>query len=89
MGRLPARVTAVVLCTGVLIGIAAGAGAAPLSDQERAERAVAYLASRQKANGAIVAFSPIGSTADAVPLRMRSVEEGCAASQKNFRPQRL
>ena len=66
MGRLPARVTAVVLCTGVLIGIAAGAGAAPLSDQERAERAVAYLASRQKANGAIVAFSPIGSTADAV-----------------------
>ena len=66
MGRTPARVIAGVLCAGVLIGIAGVAQAAPLTDQERAERAVAYLASRQKANGSIVAFSPIGSTADAV-----------------------
>jgi hypothetical protein len=66
MGRTLARVIAVMLCAGVLIGIAGSAQAAPLTDQERAQRAVAYLASKQKANGSIVAFSPIGSTADAV-----------------------
>lgn len=66
MSRTPARLIAVVLCAGVLVGIAGTAQAASLTDQERAERAVAYLASRQKANGSIVAFSAIGSTADAV-----------------------
>lgn len=66
MGRTPARVIALALCAVVLVGIAGIAEAAPLTDQDRAERAVAYLASRQRANGAIVAFSPIGSTADAV-----------------------
>jgi hypothetical protein len=66
MGRTPARVVAVALCAAVTIGIAGIAQAAPLTDQERAGRAVAYLASKQKANGSIVAFSPIGSTADAV-----------------------
>jgi hypothetical protein len=66
MGRTPARVIAVVLCAGLLIGIAGTAQATPITDQERAGRAVAYLASHQKANGSIVAFSAIGSTADAV-----------------------
>jgi len=66
MGRIPARLAAAALCAGVLVGVAGSVHAAPLTDRARAERAVAYLASRQKASGAIVAFSPIGSTADAV-----------------------
>ncbi len=39
---------------------------AALSPSDRAERAAGYIASQQRANGAIPAFSPIGSTADAV-----------------------
>ncbi len=66
MGRTPARFVAVVLCAGVLVGATATAQAAPLTDRGRAARAVAYLASKQRANGSIPAFSPIGSTADAV-----------------------
>ncbi|GIU99580.1 MAG: hypothetical protein KatS3mg014_1196 [Actinomycetota bacterium] len=40
--------------------------AASLTAADRAERAAGYVASQQRSNGAIVAFSAIGSTADAV-----------------------
>jgi hypothetical protein len=39
---------------------------AALSDQDRAERAVGYIAKQQQEDGSIPAFSPIGSTADSV-----------------------
>lgn len=39
---------------------------ASLTAADRAERAAGYVASAQRSNGAIVAFSAIGSTADAV-----------------------
>jgi len=39
---------------------------AALSASDRAERAAGYIASKQRPNGAIPAFSPVGSTADAV-----------------------
>jgi hypothetical protein len=39
---------------------------AALSAADRAERAAGYIASQQRPNGAIPAFSPVGSTADAV-----------------------
>jgi hypothetical protein len=42
------------------------ARATGLTDTQRAQRAVAFLAQRQRSNGSIVAFSAIGSTADAV-----------------------
>ncbi len=66
MGRTPARFVAVVLCAGVFAGAAGTAQAVSPRDRGRAARAIAYLASKQRANGSIVAFSPIGSTADAV-----------------------
>ena len=65
MGRTPRRVAAA-LVTLVVVAAPLAARAAPLTDRQRAARAVAYLASKQKPNGAIVAFSPVGSTADAI-----------------------
>jgi hypothetical protein len=46
--------------------IGAASPATALTDPQRARAAVGYLASQQKSNGSIPAFSPIGSTADAV-----------------------
>jgi hypothetical protein len=45
---------------------ASAPSAAATDAQTRARTAVGYIASQQKANGSIPAFSPIGSTADAV-----------------------
>lgn len=53
-------------CTAVLWAVPASARAAGITDGERAQRAVAYLAQKQRPNGSIVAFSAVGSTADAV-----------------------
>jgi hypothetical protein len=53
------------LCAGALL-IAVPSSAFAATDAGRAERGLGYIASRQKANGSIPAFSPIGSTADAV-----------------------
>lgn len=54
-----------VLCA-VALSFAVPASAFAATDIGRAERGLGYIASRQKANGSIPAFSPIGSTADAV-----------------------
>jgi hypothetical protein len=40
--------------------------ASAVTDRQRAARAIGYLATKQRANGSIPAFSTIGSTADAV-----------------------
>jgi hypothetical protein len=53
------------LCSGALL-LAVPASAMAATDLGRAERGLGYIASRQKANGSVPAFSPIGSTADAV-----------------------
>jgi hypothetical protein len=70
MGRTLRRVTATLLTVAVsgavVLSFAASARAAPLTDQQRADRAAAYLRAHQRENGSIVAFSAIGSTADAV-----------------------
>jgi hypothetical protein len=70
MGRTLRRVTArflsVAVSGAVVLSFAVSAHAAPITDQQRADRAVAYLRAHQRENGSIVAFSAIGSTADAV-----------------------
>ena len=69
MHRTHRRVIGVIAslsCTAVLWALPTAARGAALTDTQRAQRAVAYLAQKQRANGAIVAFSAIGSTADAV-----------------------
>ena len=70
MGRTLRRVTATFLSVAVsgavVLSFAVSAHAAPITDQQRADRAVAYLRAHQRENGSIVAFSAIGSTADAV-----------------------
>ncbi len=70
MGRTLHRVfttfLSVVVSGAVVLSFTAIAHAAPLTDRQRADRAIAYLRSRQRPNGSIVAFSAIGSTADAV-----------------------
>ena len=61
------RRAAILLCSLMLVVAASGhALAGVLDDQTRAERAIGYLRTKQKPNGSIPAFSPIGSTADAV-----------------------
>ena len=61
MGRTLTRViSSMLVCSFVLAG--AGSAHAALTDGERADRAASYIASQQKPNGAIVAFSAIGST---------------------------
>jgi hypothetical protein len=52
-------------CAGVLL-LAIPSTAFAATDATRAERGLGYIASRQKANGSIPAFSPVGSTADAI-----------------------
>ncbi len=56
---------AAVLAATLVVSQASPAPAA-LTAADRAERAAGYVAAKQRSNGAIPAFSPIGSTADAV-----------------------
>jgi hypothetical protein len=65
MGRTPRRVAAVSLVVALMLSLPATASAA-LTDHQRAKRGSAYLVGTQRKNGSIPAFSPIGSTADAV-----------------------
>jgi hypothetical protein len=65
MGRISRRIVAPLIVLAVVSAIPATAVAA-LSNQERAERGTSFIAFAQKPNGSIPAFSPIGSTADAV-----------------------
>jgi hypothetical protein len=66
MGWTPRRVFACLVVAAIVAGAPEVGAAAPLRDPQRIERAVGYIASHQKPNGSVPAFSPIGSTADAV-----------------------
>lgn len=67
MGRTLRWVVVPLLAASLLLAASPrGAHAVPTADLARAERAIAYLAARQTGNGGIPAFSPIGSTADAI-----------------------
>ena len=59
------RIVAACLSLAVVLMLPASASAA-LTDQQRAERGTGFIAGMQRPNGSIPAFSPIGSTADAV-----------------------
>ncbi|HSL12007.1 MAG TPA: hypothetical protein VLA82_11895 [Actinomycetota bacterium] len=65
MHRLLRRTAVAFVSLSLLLSAAAPAHAAP-TDRERMRRAVGFIASQQRNNGSIPAFSPIGSTADAV-----------------------
>jgi hypothetical protein len=56
----------VAMFTAVFMLLAVPASAGGLTDGDRAAAGAAYLTAQQKPNGSIPAFSPIGSTADAV-----------------------
>lgn len=64
MGRTTRRIGASALCIAVILGLPASASA--ITDQQRAARGIGFLKTVQRPNGSIPAFSPIGSTADAV-----------------------
>lgn len=64
MDPMRRRIVAVVTTAIVLIALPASAGT--ITDQRRARGGAAFVASMQKPNGSIPAFSPIGSSADAV-----------------------
>ena len=63
MTHLRRRIVASLTAGLVLLAVPAHAA---VTDEQRARRGSAYAAGLQQPNGAIVAFSPIGSTADAV-----------------------
>ncbi len=63
MGTTLRRVTMLVTALAVLL---VPSTAFAVTDADRTEAAIGYLDSQQRANGAIPAFSPIGSTSDAV-----------------------
>ncbi|GIU97814.1 MAG: hypothetical protein KatS3mg013_1617 [Actinomycetota bacterium] len=65
MHRLTRRIAAVCVTLTTLVGAWTPAAAAP-TDAERAARAIGFIATQQNPNGSVPAFSPIGSTADAV-----------------------
>ena len=58
------RFVATLTAAFMLLAVPASAGG--LTDGDRADAGAAYLTTQQKPNGSIPAFSPIGSTADAV-----------------------
>lgn len=69
MRRTRRRVVASLLSLGVIASLVVSAPIARAErrdDADRIDRAVAYLAAQQRANGSIPAFSPLGSTADAI-----------------------
>jgi hypothetical protein len=61
---LPRRIAAALL--SFIIGLTLPASAGALTDRQRADRGVAFIAGMQRSNGSIPAFSPVGSTADAI-----------------------
>ena len=66
MGRFVRRIAAFSVCLSLAVSAAGHTAWAALTPQQRAERAAGYLASNQTDRGSFPAFSPIGSTADAV-----------------------
>lgn len=71
--RRPQVVSMIAACLASLLVLSAGASAAPRL--YRARHALRYIAHQQAHNGSIVAFSPLGSTADAV-LAMSAAKRG-------------
>ncbi len=65
MGRTLRRLAAVCLIAAVMFTVPVTANARP-TDRRRAAFGAAYLAAAQQPDGSLPAFSPIGSTADAV-----------------------
>ncbi len=66
MSRTLRRVVVPFLFTAVIAATPNPATAVPAGDLGRVDRALAFVAQQQTRNGAVPAFSPIGSTADAV-----------------------
>ncbi len=69
MRRTLRRVVASLLSLGVVVSLVATAPIASAErhdDGDRVDKAIAYIATQQRPNGSIPAFSPIGSTSDAV-----------------------
>ena len=69
MRRTLRRVVASLLSLGVIASLVVSAPIAHAErrdDADRVDQAIAYVSSQQRPNGSIPAFSPIGSTADAV-----------------------
>ena len=64
MGLMRRCIVATLIVAFVLLALPASAGT--ITDRERAKAGAAFLTTMQKPNGSIPAFSPIGSTADAV-----------------------
>jgi hypothetical protein len=84
VGRTTRRVFATLLCIAVVSPLASSASAAT-TDARRARRAIGYLRSVQRPNGSIPAFSPIGSTADAVlAVQAAGVGPGVRAAAIHF-----
>ena len=81
MRRTRRRVVASLLSLGVIASLVVSAPIARAErrdDADRIDHAIAYLAAQQRPNGSIPAFSPIGSTADAV---LAFVAAGSARTQ--------
>jgi len=79
MGRTLRRVVVTCLSLALIVGLPASAWG--LTDGKRAARGAAYLASQQQPDGSIPAFSPIGSTSDAVLAFVASGAGGKAMSK--------
>src|SRR5207237_10403003 len=79
MGRNLRRVVVTCLSLTLIVGLPASAWGLP--DGKRAARGSAYLVSQQMPNGSIPAFSPIGSTSDAVLAFVASGVGGKAMNQ--------
>jgi hypothetical protein len=76
MGRNIRRVAVSFFSLALIVGMPASSWA--LSDGKRASHGAAFLASKQLPDGSIPAFSPIGSTADAVLAFVASGVGGAA-----------
>lgn len=60
------RTSALIVTISLAVAVGASPAVAAWNNRAREESAVGYIASQQKRDGSIPAFSPIGSTADAV-----------------------
>ena len=82
MGRTLRRVTLLFVAASMVLSQGGKALAVP--DPGRADRAVRYMASQQSPDGSINAFSPIGSTSDAI-LAIVAAGTGHSAMMKALR----
>ena len=75
MGRTRRRVVSLCIAASLSLTIAGPASGASLTDAQRADNAIGYLARQQAADGSMPGFSAIGSTADA-ELAVRAANIG-------------